>query len=70
MEINEVKRVLEFLDLEETDDNMKIVTNLGNGQCLFQDLDRRVGILNFDAVYEHLIYAFDTNPNKERGSAA
>ena len=69
-EINEVKRVLEFLDLEETDDNMKIVTNLGNGQCLFQDLDRRVGILNFDAVYEHLIYAFDTNPNKERGSAA
>ena len=47
---------------------MKISTpfkNLGNGECLFQDLDGRVGLLKFDAVYEHLIKAFDTNPNQE-----
>ncbi|MGN0711686.1 MAG: ATP-binding protein [Anaerovoracaceae bacterium] len=69
-EINEVKRVLQFLDLEETDENIRVVMNLGNGQCLFQDLDGRVGKLQFDAVYEHLIYAFNTNPNKEKGSAA
>ncbi len=64
-EIEEIKRVLQFLDLEETEDNMDTVMNLGNGQCLFQDLDGRVGILKFDAVYEHLIKAFDTNPNQE-----
>ncbi|WP_324825084.1 ATP-binding protein [Sinanaerobacter sp. ZZT-01] len=67
-EINEIKRVLSFLDLEETDDNIKTVMNLGNGQCLFQDLDGRVGILTFDAVYEHLIDAFNTTPNA--GNAA
>lgn len=64
-EINEVKRVLQFLDLEETDDNIDTVMKLGNGECLFQDLGGRVGKLKFDAVYEHLIKAFDTNPNKD-----
>lgn len=64
-EINEIKSVLEFLDLEETDDNIDTVRNLKNGECLFQDLDGRVGILKFDAVFEHLIYkAFNTNPEK------
>lgn len=61
-EINEIKRVLSFLDLEETDENIKAVSDLENGTCLFQDLDGRVGILRFDAVYQHLIYAFDTTP--------
>jgi len=64
-EIDEVKRVLKFLDLEETDENIDTVMKLGNGECLFQDLDGRVGILQFDAVYEHLIKAFDTNPNQD-----
>lgn len=64
-EINEIKRVLQFLDLEETDDNIDTVMKLGNGECLFQDLGGRVGILKFDAVYEHLIHAFDTNPNQD-----
>ncbi|MFV0518352.1 MAG: ATP-binding protein [Aminipila sp.] len=69
-EINEVKRVLQFLDLEETDDNVDTVMKLGNGECLFQDLDGRVGILKFDAVYEHLIKAFDTNPNSTKAESA
>lgn len=61
-EINEVKRVLEFLDLEITDDNIKEVQSLENRECLFMDLDRRVGKLKFDAVFEHLIHAFSTTP--------
>ncbi|WP_027633435.1 ATP-binding protein [Clostridium hydrogeniformans] len=64
-EINEIRSVLEFLDLEETEENIDIVRSLENGHCLFQDLDGRVGILKFDAVFEHLIYkAFNTNPDK------
>lgn len=67
---DEVKRVLEFLDLEKTDDNIKEVKNLENGQCLFMDLDGRVGKLKFDAVFEHLIRAFSTTPvqKKEGGT--
>ena len=61
-EINEVKRVLEFLDLEITDENIKEVQNLENRECLFMDLERRVGKLKFDAVFEHLINAFSTTP--------
>ena len=58
----EAARVLEFLDLEVTDDNIETVKNLNNGECLFQDLDGRVGKLRFEAVYSHLIKAFDTTP--------
>lgn len=69
-EINEIKRVLDFLDLEETDENIKTVSSLPNGQCLFQDLDGRVGILKFDVCYAHLIKAFNTTPgwNKNEDS--
>jgi hypothetical protein len=58
----EVERVLDFLDLEITDENMEAIKGLGNGECLFQDLDGRVGKLKFEAVYGHLIKAFDTTP--------
>lgn len=64
-EIKEIKSVLEFLDLEVTQDNIDTVKNLENGECLFQDLDGRVGVLKFDAVFSHLIdKAFNTNPEK------
>ncbi len=64
-ETKEVESVLEFLDLDVTDENIETVKNLKNGECLFQDLDGRVGLLKFDAVYEHLITrAFNTNPEK------
>lgn len=58
----EAERVLEFLDLEKTDENIETMKNLENGECMFQDLDGRVGKLKFDAVYGHLIKAFDTTP--------
>ena len=64
-------RVLDFLDLEITDDNVEMVKNLENGACLFQDLDGRVGILKFEAVYGHLLKAFDTTPKgQEEASEA
>lgn len=63
----EVKRMLAFLDLEITEENIEEVKSLRNGECLFQDLDGRVGKLKFDAVYSHLIKAFETTPKKEGG---
>ncbi|MDD4564941.1 MAG: ATP-binding protein [Eubacteriales bacterium] len=65
----EIERVLDFLDLEVTDDNIDTVKGLGNGECLFQDLDGRVGKLKFDAVYGHLLKAFDTTPQVQQEEA-
>jgi hypothetical protein len=65
---DEIRRMLDFLDLEATDDNMDVIKNLKNGECLFKDLDGRVGKLKFDAVYEHLEKkAFNTTPQKKAG---
>lgn len=63
---DEIIRILDFLDLEATEENINEIKNLGNGQCLFQDLDKRVGKLKFDAVFGHLKKAFDTTPNKKK----
>lgn len=64
-DIKEIKSILEFLNLDDTEENIEIIKNLGNGECVFQDLDGRVGKLKFDAVHRHLIEkAFNTNPDK------
>lgn len=63
---DEILRILDFLDLEPTEENIQEIKNLGNGECLFQDLDKRVGKLKFDAVFEHLKKAFDTTPTKNK----
>ena len=65
-EKKEAKRTLEFLGLEPTDENINIMLNLGNGQCLFKDLAGNIDILQFDAVQQHLFDAFDTNPTRQK----
>ena len=65
-EKTEAKQTLEFLGLEQTDDNIEWLLGLGNGQCLFKDLDDNIDVLQFDAVHERLIRAFDTNPTRQK----
>lgn len=52
----------EYMDLEATQENKDILKNLKNGECLFQDLDRHIGILRFDAVFQDIIDLFSTTP--------
>ena len=59
----EIIRILEWMDLEATDENIELVKNLPNRTCLFQDLEGRVGVLEFDAVWADFIDAFDTTPD-------
>lgn len=40
-DIKEIKSILEFLNLDDTEENIEIIKNLGNGECVFQDLDGR-----------------------------
>lgn len=60
----EIERMLKYLNLEITKENIAMIRNLGNAQCLFQDLNRRVGILKFDAVFQDLIDVFSTTPEQ------
>jgi hypothetical protein len=61
---DEIAKVLEFLDLEPSDENDMTVRSLGNGAALMQDLDGRVGVVQIDPVYAHLIAAFNTRPDR------
>lgn len=61
----EAARLLEYIGLEVTPENMSIIQNLGSGQCLFKDLYNRVGVLQFDVVFQDLIDVFSTTPSED-----
>lgn len=62
----EAKRMCDYLGLESTKENKDIIKELKNRECLFQDLNGRVGILEFDAVFDELIEAFSTTPTQDK----
>ena len=66
---DEARRMLEYMRLEPTPGNIKIITDLKNRQALYQDAKGRVGVLTFDAVFSDLIEVFDTKPKDESADA-
>lgn len=58
----------EYMGLEPTAANKETLKSLGNGECMFQDLDGHVGILKFDAVFQDLIDVFSTTPKAGKKS--
>ena len=44
---------------------MSVIQNLGAGQCLFKDLYNRVGVLQFDPVFQDLFDIFSTTPKED-----
>lgn len=54
----EAARLLDYLGLEVTPENMLVIQNLGAGQCLFKDLYNRVGVLQFDPVFRIYLISF------------
>lgn len=59
---SEAARMCHYMGLEPTQENKETLKNLKNGECLFQDLDKHIGVLHFDAVFEDLIHVFSTTP--------
>jgi len=59
---NEAERMLTFMNLEITDANIELIMSLKKAQCLFQDRQGRVGILQFDVVFSDLAEIFSTTP--------
>ena len=62
-DIGEIKNTLEFFGVDKDDENnQKQLRDLENGQCLFQDLYGRVGVIQIHPVFADLFHAFDTRP--------
>lgn len=59
---DEAIRMLEFLKIDTSEENITILMKLKNRQCLFSDLNGRVSKLTFDAVFGDLIEFFSTTP--------
>ena len=62
----EAERMCLYMGMEATANNKEVIKNLGNGQCMFQDMDGHVGILKFDAVFQDIIDVFSTTPKTEK----
>lgn len=63
----EIRKVLSFMGLEHTEDNIVQFRMLNNGECMLQDLYGQCGIIHVDCVFAHLLHAFDTRPPEEDG---
>ncbi|HXA62551.1 MAG TPA: ATP-binding protein [Streptosporangiaceae bacterium] len=62
----EVEHVMALLGVEASDDHMAVLRNLGNGECIFRDLDGRAGRIGVDLISEELLQWLDTNPTRAR----
>jgi AAA domain-containing protein len=62
----EVANVLSLLGVEPSEEHKAILRSLGNGECVFRDLDDRAGRIGVDLVSEELRDWIDTNPTRAR----
>jgi AAA-like domain len=62
----EVANVLSLLGVESSEEHKAVLRSLGNGECIFRDLDDRAGRIGVDLVSEELRDWIDTNPNRAR----
>ncbi|MFC4560531.1 ATP-binding protein [Nocardiopsis mangrovi] len=62
----EVESVMALLGVEPSEDHMAMLRNLGNGECIFRDLDGRAGRIAVDLVSDELLRWLDTNPTRQR----
>lgn len=60
--VDEAKRMLEFMKLEQSQENIDMILKLENRQAIFQDLDGRVEKITFDALFDIFIDTFNTKP--------
>ncbi|ACY96685.1 MULTISPECIES: ATP-binding protein [Thermomonospora] len=65
-ERQEVGNVMSLLGVEPSEEHKAVLRNLGNGECIFRDLDGRAGRIGVDLVSEELLAWLDTNPTRVR----
>jgi hypothetical protein len=62
----EVANVMSLLGVAASDDHKAVLRSLGNGECIFRDLDDRAGRIGIDLVSDELRDWIDTNPTRAR----
>ena len=65
-EQTEVTSVLSLLGLEPSAEHKAALRALGNGECIFRDLDGRAGRIAVDLISDELRRCLDTNPTRAR----
>jgi len=62
----EVANVMALLGIEPSDEHKAALRGLGNGECIFRDLDGRAGRVGIDLISDELRQSLDTNPTRAR----
>ncbi|GLW26540.1 MULTISPECIES: ATP-binding protein [Microbispora] len=62
----EVEHVMELLGVDPSEDHKGVLRSLGNGECVFRDLDGRAGRIGVDLISEELLRWLDTNPTHDK----
>jgi hypothetical protein len=62
----EVANVMALLGIEPSDEHKAALRGLGNGECIFRDLDGRAGRVGIDLISDELRRSLDTNPTRVR----
>jgi hypothetical protein len=65
-EQTEVANVLSLLGIEQSAEHKAALRALRNGECIFRDLDGRVGRIAVDLISDELRRCLDTNPTRAR----
>ena len=69
-ERGEVANVMSLLGVAPSDEHKAVLRSLGNGECIFRDLDDRAGRIGIDLVSDELRDWIDTNPTRARSQPA
>ncbi|MDF5754692.1 ATP-binding protein [Spongiactinospora sp. TRM90649] len=62
----EVDHVMSLLGVEPLEEHKAVLRSLGNGECVFRDLDGRAGRIGVDLISEELLRWLDTNPTHDK----
>lgn len=65
----EVANVMALLGVEASDEHQIALRGLGNGECIFRDLEGRAGRIGIDLISDEMRQWLDTNPTRSRPGA-
>ncbi len=60
----EVASVMSLLGVDASEEHRAVLRSLGNGECIFRDLDGRAGRIEVDLISDDLRRWLDTNPTR------
>ena len=66
----EVANVMALLGVEASDEHQAVLRGLGNGECIFRDLEGRAGRIGIDLISDEMRQWLDTNPTRARSATS